>query len=76
MTELSVLAAVLFALALMSLSGCGPLGRNEDTEIYVIAADGSHQRGLTHNAAQEYNPTWSPDGRQIAFVSGKSLRRE
>ncbi len=36
-------------------------------DIFVMNADGSGQTNLTHNAAQEGYPTWSPDGTRIAF---------
>ena len=36
-------------------------------EIYRMAADGSQKR-LTNNKAFEWQPTFSPDGRRIAFV--------
>jgi len=32
-------------------------------------ADGSGQVRLTHNAARDVAPAWSPDGRKIAFLS-------
>jgi len=32
-------------------------------------ADGSNPRNLTHNAADDLNATWSPDGRFMAFTS-------
>ena len=32
--------------------------------IYIVKADGSGQRLLTERAG---NPTWSPDGQQLAF---------
>jgi TolB protein len=38
-------------------------------EIYAMSADGSGQRRLTRNAWRDSDPVWSPDGRQIAFVS-------
>jgi Tol biopolymer transport system component len=37
-------------------------------EVAVVAANGSGLRVLTHDKVTEYNPVWSPDGRQIAFV--------
>ncbi len=40
-----------------------------NSEIYVMNADGSGQRRLTRNAASDFAPAWSPDGRKIAFVS-------
>ena len=39
------------------------------SDIYVMNADGSGTRKLTHNALQNAEPAWSPDGRKIAFVS-------
>ena len=46
-------------------------------EVHVMNADGSGPRRLTRNAGQVHDgaigarPRWSPDGRQIAFVSGR-----
>jgi Tol biopolymer transport system component len=36
-------------------------------EIYVMNADGSGQTRLTNNAASDTQPSWSPDGKKIAF---------
>ena len=36
-------------------------------EIYVMDADGSNPRRLTHTDAAEDHPAWSPDGTQILF---------
>ena len=38
-------------------------------EIYTMKADGSNARRLTNNAAFDAGPTYSPDGKRIAFVS-------
>jgi TolB protein len=39
-------------------------------ELYVMNADGSDARRLTNTPnAAEYEPTWSPDGRQIAYTA-------
>ena len=39
-----------------------------NSEILVMNADGSRQRNLTRNSA-DGDPVWSPDGRNILFVS-------
>jgi TolB protein len=41
------------------------------TDVYVANADGTGLRNLTKNAIDQYSPTWSPDGRSIAFVRHK-----
>jgi TolB protein len=39
------------------------------SQIYVVRPDGSGLRRLTHRRGGAATPTWSPDGRQIAFIS-------
>ena len=39
------------------------------SEIYVMEVDGKNQRRLTNNPAMDRSPSWSPDGKRIAFVS-------
>ena len=36
-------------------------------------ADGSGQRRLTRNPWEDITPTWSPDGRKIAFSGGTGI---
>jgi Tol biopolymer transport system component len=39
-----------------------------DFEIFIMKADGSHQRQITFNALDDERPAWSPEGRRIAFT--------
>jgi Tol biopolymer transport system component len=40
---------------------------DETNDIWSMRADGSRVRRLTSAPAQEFDPTWSPDGRRIAY---------
>ena len=46
-------------------------GRDGDTEIYVMNADGSGLMQLTDNEFGDHSPAWSPDGGRITFVSDR-----
>ena len=46
-----------------------PLQNNDTLEIYVIDIDGTHKTQLTQNDVDDGHPTWSPNGKQIAFSS-------
>jgi TolB protein len=48
--------------------------RDGNSEVYVMNANGSGQRNLTRNAAEDLLPAWSPDGRSIALVSNRDGR--
>jgi Tol biopolymer transport system component len=58
-------------------TGPGPCCSASATDIYVMNADGSGTRKLTHNNARFYaEPAWSPDGRKIAFRSTRNGNRD
>src|SRR5262249_5682531 len=42
-----------------------------DGDIWSIGQDGNEQRQLTNNAATEFSPRTSPDGRYIFFTSNR-----
>ena len=43
--------------------------RTENLDIYIIDTNGENLINLTNHPADDYSPTWSPDGRSMAYVS-------
>ena len=52
--------------------GPDAIGNLGNQEIYTMNPDGSDQRRLTHDKAQDNGPAFSPDGKQIAFMSQRA----
>lgn len=44
-------------------------GYQEDSEIWVVEANGTHRTRLTYNLSEEEDLAWSPDGQWLAFAS-------
>lgn len=42
-----------------------------DSDVWVIDADGKHDRQLTRARGADFRPRWSPDGKRLAFVSDR-----
>lgn len=51
-------------------------GRDGNLEIYVMNADGSGQRRVTHDAAEDIWPDLSPNGRYVTYASLRTGNRE
>jgi dipeptidyl aminopeptidase/acylaminoacyl peptidase len=42
-------------------------------DLFVVSADGRRRVRLTRTAADESSPSWSPDGRDLAYVRGTRI---
>ena len=43
-------------------------------ELYTIGIDGTHRRRLTHDDGYDGDPSWSPDGKLIAYATDTGTR--
>lgn len=50
--------------------------QDDNFDIYVMNSDGSNIRALTIHGADDSEPSWSPDGGKIAFLSERSGQDE
>ena len=59
-------------IAFVSMRDGHVMGGIPTSEIYVIDADGGNLQRLTNNPDSDWNPSWSPDDKRIAFVSNRT----
>lgn len=47
---------------------------HSQSEIFIVNADGTALRRLTHSPKEDVGPAWSPDGKRIAFTTSRNAR--
>ncbi len=50
--------------------------RPGNLELWVMNADGSDKRQVTHNGAANFAPYWLPDGKRIVFASNMANQKD
>src|SRR6266516_4421246 len=55
-----------------SMSLSGRIAFDNFDDVWAIDADGTGLTRLTHSPGPDFDPSWSPDGTQIAFRSERS----
>ncbi len=45
----------------------GPRDNDSFADIFTVRSDGTHRRRLTQLLGPEFDPSWSPDGKRLAF---------
>lgn len=56
------------------LGGADQIALVSGGDIWVMDVDGGHLRQLTTDGAAKTNLQWSPDGRQIIYISGRRVQ--
>ncbi|MBI2686142.1 MAG: S9 family peptidase [Acidobacteria bacterium] len=54
-----------------TLASVDPAADKRDTDIWMVSYDGKENIRVTTSPESETSPRWSPDGRYLAFLSGR-----